>query len=83
MRELEKLSKETMSNDNKVDFKISKKSKSLKSNMYKEIEISMQQELHRKVKIEAINGEHGRLTIDFYSQDELIDIAYALAGQRR
>ncbi|MDE5853338.1 MAG: ParB/RepB/Spo0J family partition protein [Oscillospiraceae bacterium] len=83
VRELEKLSKETRSNDNKVDFKISKKSKSLKSNMYKEIEISMQQELHRKVKIEAINGEHGRLTIDFYSQDELIDIAYALAGQRR
>lgn len=83
VRELEKLSKEDKANDNKVGLKINKKSKILKSNMYKEIEISMQQELHRKVKIEAINGEHGRLTIDFYNQDELIDIAYALAGQRR
>lgn len=84
VRELEKLSKEDKANDNnKVELKINKKSKTLKSNMYKEIEISMQQELHRKVKIEAINGEHGRLTIDFYNQDELIDIAYALAGQRR
>ncbi len=83
VRELEKLSKEDKANDNKVELKINKKSKTLKSNMYKEIEISMQQELHRKVKIEAINGGHGRLTIDFYNQDELIDIAYALAGQRR
>lgn len=50
---------------------------------YKDLEISMREELHRKISIDMINKEHGILKIDFYNKEELVDIAYRLAGLKK
>ena len=48
---------------------------------FDEMEIALREELHRKIKIVA-DGEKGTLQIDFYSKEELRDIAARLAGRR-
>ena len=48
---------------------------------FDEMEIALRDELHRKVKIQA-EGEKGTLQIDFYSKEELRDIAARLAGRK-
>ena len=77
VRELERLG-----NSNKRKVKTEKK-KFVKDNIYKELEISMQDELGRNVKIEVTSEGKGKLILDFYSKEELIDMAYALANQKR
>lgn len=77
VRELERLG-----NSNKRKVKTERK-KFIKDSIYKELEISMQDELGRNVKIEATSEGKGKLIIDFYNKEELIDMAYALANQKR
>ena len=77
VRELERLG-----NSNKRKVKTERK-KLIKDSIYKELEISMQDELGRNVKIEATSEGKGKLIIDFYNKEELIDMAYALANQKR
>ena len=47
---------------------------------FDEIEIALNETLHRKVKVTS-EGEKGTLQIDFYSREELRDIAERLAGK--
>lgn len=80
VRELERLAAKEKRKETKKDkqpnvFK--------EDNFYNELEISMKEELHRKVKIEQISGQHGKLTIDFYNKEELLDIAYRIANLKR
>lgn len=77
VRELERLG-----NSNKRKVK-NERRKFAKDNIYKELEISMQDELGRNVKIEVTSEGKGKLILDFYSKEELIDMAYALANQKR
>ena len=69
----------------KKPAKVKKEKKSVfqRDSFYQELEISMREELHRKISIEMIEAEHGTLKIDFYNKEELIDIAYRLAGLRK
>ncbi len=76
VRELEKIS------NAKKNTK-PKQKKNIKDHIYKELELSMQEELNRKVKIEVTSEGKGKLIVDFYNKEELIDMAYALANQRR
>lgn len=77
VRQLEKLG-----NSCKKKVKTERNEK-VKDHIYKELEISMQEELGRNVKIDVVSEGKGRLILDFYSKDELIDMAYALANQKR
>ena len=77
VRQLEKLG-----NSCKKKVKTERNEKA-KDHIYKELEISMQEELGRNVKIDVVSEGKGRLILDFYSKDELIDMAYALANQKR
>ncbi len=77
VRELEKLG-----NANRKKAK-SERKKHARDHIYKELEISMQEELGRNVKIDVTSEGKGRLILDFYSKEELIDMAYALSNQKR
>lgn len=44
-------------------------------NFITEMQISLEGHLQRKVKISSADGEKGSITIDFYSQDELSELA--------
>lgn len=79
VRELEKMSsqKKKKGKDRKD------KEPFFEDSFYKELEISMREELNRKISIDITSGEQGCLKIDFYSKDELVDIAYRLAGLKK
>jgi ParB family chromosome partitioning protein len=47
---------------------------------FKELELAMNQTLARKVKIHRVGEEGGRLELDFYSRDDLADLARRLEG---
>ena len=40
-----------------------------------EMQISLEDHLRKKVKITSKDGENGTITIDFYSRDDLTDLA--------
>ena len=74
VRELEKMaaaSKKTKS-DKKTE-------KATKSTFYSEVELSLKNELHRKVNIASKGNGKGTITIEFFSDDELSDFARRLA----
>lgn len=76
VRELEKMaaaSKKTKS-DKKTE-------KATKSTFYSEVELSLKNELHRKVNIASKGNGKGTITIEFFSDDELSDFAKKLAGE--
>lgn len=50
-----------------------------KSNFYTEVELSLKEELGRKVKITPTGDGKGTITLEFYSEDELRDFARKLA----
>ena len=52
-------------------------------NIYKQLEASIKAEINRNVKIEVVNGEKGRLSIDFYNRDDLVSMTQILANLRR
>ena len=76
VRELEKMaaaSKKTKS-DKKTE-------KATKSTFYSEVEMSLKNELHRKVNIASKGNGKGTITIEFFSDDELSDFARRLAEE--
>lgn len=50
-------------------------------NYYKEMEIVLNEELGRKVKVD-FSGKKGIISIDFYDKNDLLSIAEALTGQK-
>ena len=70
VRQLEKMAK---------GKKESKPKEVKKSNFYEEVELSLKNELGRKVKITKTGKEKGTLTIEFFSDKELSDFARRLA----
>ena len=52
-----------------------------KNNFYSEVEISLKNELGRKVDIKSKGKGKGTITIEFYSDEELADFAKKLVGE--
>lgn len=50
-----------------------------KNNFYSEVELSLKNELHRKVSITSTGAGKGKITIEFFSDEELSDFAKRLA----
>ena len=57
------------------------KKSNAKSNFYSEVEISLKNELGRKVDIKSKGNGKGTITIEFYSDEELADFAKKLVGE--
>lgn len=53
----------------------------VKSNFYSEVEISLKNELGRKVEIKSKGKGKGTITLEFYSDDELAEIAKKIVGE--
>lgn len=71
VRELERMSKESPKSD--------KRPKKDKPTFYKEVELSLKNEMGRKVYIKPTSKGKGTLTIEFYSDKELEEFAKKLA----
>ena len=72
VRELEAMTK-VKANGNK------KASPTAKSNFYSEVEISLKNELGRKVEIKSKGKGKGTITLEFYSDEELAEFARKLS----
>ena len=59
-----------------------KEKKTAKPTFYNEVELSLKNELHRKVQISSKGNGKGTLTVEFYNDDELADFAKKLAGDK-
>ena len=55
----------------------------LDTNFYAEVELSLKEALHRKVKVTKLGEDHGMLSIEFYGDEELRDIAARLGKMYR
>ncbi len=79
VRGIEKLAAEK-SEKEKITGEKSSKSPEERANLsyITEMQISLEEHLQRKVRISSKDGNKGELTIDFYSQDELSDLAEKL-----
>lgn len=75
VRELENMAKA------KPKTETSAKTPKLKNNFYSEVEISLKNELGRKVDIKSKGKGKGTITVEFYSDDELAEFAKKLAGE--
>lgn len=49
---------------------------------YAEVELALSETLHRRVKVRKISEEQGVLSIEFYGEEELKEMAARLAGRR-
>ncbi len=58
------------------------KASAVKSKYYSEVEIALKGAIHRPVKITAADNGKGTLTIEFYNNDELADLAKRIAGEK-
>ena len=58
-----------------------KKTEKIKPNFYSEVELSLKNEIGRKVNIKPTGKGKGTLTIEFYSDKELTEFAKKLAGE--
>lgn len=74
VRELEAMTK-TKTNSNK------KASPTAKNNFYSEVEISLKNELGRKVEIKSKGKGKGTITLEFYSDEELAEFAKKIVGE--
>lgn len=66
IRELERMAKEA-----KKEKTEKPKTSSTKPSYYKEVEISLTDELHRRVKVATNGGKGGTISFEFYSDDDL------------
>ena len=73
VRELEKMASKTKSS------KSTPAAPKAKSTFYSEVELSLKNELHRKVNITPTGDGKGKITIEFFSDEELSDFARRLA----
>lgn len=76
VRELER----TAANSGKTKS-VKKTEKKPKSTFYSEVELSLKNELHRRVNITSKGNGKGTITIEFFSDDELSDFARRLAEE--
>ncbi|MBQ8304579.1 MAG: ParB/RepB/Spo0J family partition protein [Clostridia bacterium] len=53
-----------------------------KPTFFKEVELSLKNELGRKVTVKSNGGERGTITLEFFNADELKDFANKLAGKK-
>ncbi len=53
-----------------------------KPTFFSEVELSLKNELGRKVTVKSSGGERGTITLEFYSADELKSFANKLAGKK-
>lgn len=53
------------------------------SSFYSEVELALKEALHRRIKIQKLGEDHGMISIEFYGDDELSDIAQRLGGKKR
>lgn len=75
VRQLEQMAKQ--------EGKAQKKSApAVKDKYYKEVELSLKSVLHRPVKITKEDNGRGVLSIEFYNNDELSDLAKRIAGEK-
>ncbi len=70
VRDLEKMAKTTRTKPMK---------KTDKNNYYSEVELSLKNELRRKVKIVSTGNGKGTLTVEFFNEEELTDFANRLS----
>lgn len=63
----------------KSKTKAAKKAPNAKNNFYSEVEISLKNELGRKVEIKSKGKGKGTITLEFYSDEELADFARKLS----
>ena len=61
--------------------KAAKRAPTAKNNFYSEVEISLKNELGRKVEIKSKSKGKGTITLEFYSDEELSDFAKKLVGE--
>ncbi len=54
----------------------------LKPTFFSEVELSLKNELGRKVSVKSTGGQRGTLTVEFYNADELKSFANKLAGKK-
>lgn len=75
VRDIERMASFAKSGNN------AKKEKKDKPNFYNEVELSLKNEMRRKVNIKATGKGKGTLTIEFYNDNELAEFARKLAGE--
>lgn len=56
----------------------SSNSSNLKNGFYTEVELALKEALHRKVKVVKLGENHGMISLEFYGDEELRDIASRL-----
>lgn len=78
VRELEKLVKKVNQETEEIEIKEYVSERRIP--FYDEVEISLKEHLSRKVKVKG-NKEKGVLEIEFYSQEDLADLARILGGE--
>lgn len=80
VRQIERMAQK----ENKGNSSVANKKEAFKGNsFYKELEISLKEEIGRNVKIEPLGGGRGNITINFHNKEDLTDIAYRLANIKR
>lgn len=75
VRELEKAASAAGKKSQKKSVKV------VKPSFYSEVELSLKEELHRKVNITPNGKGRGTLTVEFYSEEELADFARRLSDE--
>lgn len=76
VRDVEKLAK-SVSRSNKKEKKTEKR-----GSFFDEVEIALKQNLGRRVKVNNTSGSKGSITVEFYNQEDLAEIARRLAGEK-
>lgn len=59
-----------------------KKAPKARDSFYSEVELSLKEELHRKVYIKPTGKQGGTITLEFFSKEELADFARRLAEEK-
>lgn len=76
VRDIERMAKNSKSSKIKKDVQRKKRDP-----FYDEVEISLHEHLSRKIKVSNSKNESGILEIEFYSQDDLKELARLLGGE--
>lgn len=79
VREIEKQLNKSNSDSETEDFKPTENKKA--KNYLTEIQISLHEKLGRKVKISSKDGQKGTITLDFFSAEDLAELAEKLSAE--
>lgn len=79
VREIEKQLNKSNSDNETDDFKPTENKKA--KNYLTEIQISLHEKLGRKVKISSKDGQKGTITLDFFSAEDLAELAEKLSAE--